>query len=104
MGPGPGSCGFYGDIKGLDQFQDPPETAFWLAYGTRFLYPVGLPCERTAPAVILAGLAMAFSSEVETVSREENAPEIDESMIRKGSYRFFGKGHVETTRDLQGKP
>jgi hypothetical protein len=41
---------------------------------------------------------------LETASREENAPEIDESMIRKGRYRFFGKGHVETTRDLQGKP
>jgi hypothetical protein len=52
--------------------------------------------------VILAGQAIAFSSEVDTGSLEENASEIDESMIRKSRYRFFGRGHAGTTRELQG--
>jgi hypothetical protein len=54
----------------------PPETAFLLAYGSRFLYPVGLPRMRTAPAVILAGQAIAVSSEAGTGSHQENASEL----------------------------
>jgi hypothetical protein len=67
------------NITGIQWVVDvliPPETAFLLAYGTRFLYPVGLPRMRTAPAVILAGQAIAFSSGVDTGSREENASEL----------------------------
>lgn len=47
---------FSGDINGLEKPWKPFGAPFWLASLTCFLYPVGPPRMRAAPAVILAGL------------------------------------------------